>query len=240
MIDVKRQPWKPEEDSFLRDLVTETANPNWKDISRRVSEKFTQRSSKQCRDRYNNYLDPKIDTSSNVWSPEDDYVLAKMVLTYGNKWTAIAKLMPGKSENMVKNRWNSSLSKRAHYVGNMIIIDEHKGPGRTPKYPQREEPRQCYSVPLFPQSISQFSSGNNTIITHQPIDTSWRNVKGVQSFMPPNFPRFHQPDQATSQSPEIPNPTQPNPEQSAKPEQSDPNAPKYSVQSFLNSAKETN
>ncbi|EAX86377.1 Myb-like DNA-binding domain containing protein [Trichomonas vaginalis G3] len=199
MTDVReRQLWKPEEDSLLRDLVLNSKSINWKEIASKVSEKFSTRSSKQCRDRYNNYVNPKINASNNIWTPDDDFTLARLYFTYGSKWTTIAKSMPGKSENMVKNRWNSSLSKRTHLVGNIILIDDHKGPGRTPKNQPFQNQRQCYSVPLYPQvtsASSVYSSSNNTLISNQLIDSSWRNVEGVQSFMPPNFQRVRPPPQ---------------------------------------------
>ena len=67
------------------------------------------RTGKQCRERYKEYLDPNINKSE--WSVEEDNIITKLHEKYGNKWTTISRNMKGRSPNMIKNRWNSYLSK---------------------------------------------------------------------------------------------------------------------------------
>jgi hypothetical protein len=67
---------------------------------------------KQCRERYFNHLDPSIKKSE--WTPEEDQILEQSQARIGNKWCEIAKLLPGRSENSVKNRWNSAMRRKRH------------------------------------------------------------------------------------------------------------------------------
>lgn len=75
-----------------------------------ISEAFEgRRSVKQCRERWNNHLDPSL--LKTKWSDEDDQRLRELQSELGNSWTRIAANMPGRSENEVKNRWYSWIQK---------------------------------------------------------------------------------------------------------------------------------
>ena len=101
-------PWTPLEDSVLRQMVDEhgVGNVKWSVIAARL----TGRIGKQCRERWFNHLDPSI--NKGPWMPEEDVAMFGAQATMGNKWCEIAKLLPGRTENMVKNRWNSSARRK--------------------------------------------------------------------------------------------------------------------------------
>ena len=65
---------------------------------------------KQCRERWFNHLDPSI--KRGEWTTEEDKILFEAQRVCGNRWCEIAKLLPGRTENAVKNRFNSSARKR--------------------------------------------------------------------------------------------------------------------------------
>jgi len=75
-----------------------------------VSEQLATRSPKQCRERYVNHLDPSL--KKTPFDKIEDIQLLELQSKYGNSWTLIATMMPGRSENQVKNRWNSASYRR--------------------------------------------------------------------------------------------------------------------------------
>ena len=62
---------------------------------------------KQCRERWHNHLDPQI--TKKKWTLDEDKRLMNLFLTYGKKWSLIARQMPGRTDNTIKNRFNSAL-----------------------------------------------------------------------------------------------------------------------------------
>ena len=94
-----RVPFTPDEDLVLISLVPEYGTHRWAE----VAEFFPNRTARQCRNRYNNYLDPERDLSP--WTRDDDEKLKKLVYKFGPDWKAIAQLFPGRSYANVYNRF---------------------------------------------------------------------------------------------------------------------------------------
>jgi hypothetical protein len=68
------------------------------------------RTAKQCRERWHNHLNPSI--NRGPWSLEEDVTLVRKQLELGNRWADIARYLPGRTDTLVKNRWNTSLKCR--------------------------------------------------------------------------------------------------------------------------------
>ena len=101
--------WTREEDEAIINFVKENGTKNWA----KLADILPGRLGKQCRERWRNHLDPNVNRSP--WTPEEDQILIEMHEKLGNQWVKIAEKLNNRSDNCVKNRWNSTLKKQLLY-----------------------------------------------------------------------------------------------------------------------------
>ncbi|KAL2514452.1 myb domain protein 83 [Forsythia ovata] len=99
--------WSPEEDEKLMNYMLTNGQGCWSDIARNAG---LQRCGKSCRLRWINYLRP--DLKRGAFSPQEEELIIHLHSILGNRWSQIAARLPGRTDNEIKNFWNSTVKKR--------------------------------------------------------------------------------------------------------------------------------
>ncbi|KAE8728638.1 Transcription factor MYB39 [Hibiscus syriacus] len=109
---LKKGPWTPEEDQKLIDYIQKHGYGNWRTLPKNAG---LQRCGKSCRLRWTNYLRPDIKRGRFSFKEEETIIQLHSVL--GNKWSVIAARLPGRTDNEIKNYWNTHIRKRLLRMG---------------------------------------------------------------------------------------------------------------------------
>ncbi|CAL1406288.1 unnamed protein product [Linum trigynum] len=106
-VGVKKGPWTPEEDIMLVSYIQDHGPGNWRSVPTNTG---LLRCSKSCRLRWTNYLRPGIKRGN--FTPQEEKMIIHLQALLGNRWAAIASYLPQRTDNDIKNYWNTHLKKK--------------------------------------------------------------------------------------------------------------------------------
>ncbi|PUZ43517.1 hypothetical protein GQ55_8G016300 [Panicum hallii var. hallii] len=106
-VGIKKGPWTPEEDIILVSYIQEHGPGNWRSVPINTG---LMRCSKSCRLRWTNYLRPGIRRGN--FTPHEEGIIVHLQSLLGNRWAAIASYLPQRTDNDIKNYWNTHLKKK--------------------------------------------------------------------------------------------------------------------------------
>ncbi|KAF2284039.1 hypothetical protein GH714_018417 [Hevea brasiliensis] len=109
---LKKGPWTPEEDQKLVKYIQKHGHSSWRALPKLAG---LNRCGKSCRLRWTNYLRPDI--KRGKFSQEEEQTILNLHSVLGNKWSAIASHLPGRTDNEIKNFWNTHLKKKLIQMG---------------------------------------------------------------------------------------------------------------------------
>ncbi|XP_071698722.1 transcription factor MYB61-like [Rutidosis leptorrhynchoides] len=198
--------WSPEEDEKLIRHITKFGHGCWSSVPKLAG---LERCGKSCRLRWINYLRP--DLKRGTFSQQEEKLIIELHAVLGNKWSQIAAQLPGRTDNEIKNLWNSSIKKKLRQRGidpnthKLLseIKDEHNDKNSHSSYTLDEKPKPntiptiSRSYPLIensPPATHEFFL-NRFITTHETATKQPETHNHLSGFMPFNYSQQQQQQQ---------------------------------------------
>ncbi|PON67317.1 MYB transcription factor [Trema orientale] len=169
---VKKGPWTPEEDIILVSYIQEHGPGNWRAVPTNTG---LLRCSKSCRLRWTNYLRPGIKRGN--FTDHEEKMIIHLQALLGNRWAAIASYLPQRTDNDIKNYWNTYLKKKLSKLQAGLEGNSHSREGFSSSQPTMSrgqwERRLQTDIRMAKQALSEaLSPEKSTSLTDQKPSSS--------------------------------------------------------------------
>ncbi|XP_021276766.1 transcription factor MYB36 [Herrania umbratica] len=175
--NVKKGPWSPEEDAKLKAYIEKYGTGgNWIALPQKIGLK---RCGKSCRLRWLNYLRPNI--KHGGFSEEEDNIICSLYISIGSRWSIIAAQLPGRTDNDIKNYWNTKLKKK--------LLGRRKQSNINRLSSSNQDPNEANTA-----DDSQFSQGlSNSALERLQLHMQLQSLQNPFSFYnnPALWPKIH-------------------------------------------------
>lgn len=171
--DLVKGPWSKEEDEVIIELVKKYGPKKWSTIANHLPGRI----GKQCRERWHNHLNPNI--NKEAWTQDEELTLIRAHQIIGNKWAELTKFLPGRTDNAIKNHWNSSVKKKLDMYLASGLLSQFQGlplvnhpnqseASSTSKAQQSSEDNSVVKGGVEVEEASECSQGSNIASLSQP------------------------------------------------------------------------
>ncbi|CAH9088885.1 unnamed protein product [Cuscuta epithymum] len=166
-VEIRKGPWTMEEDLILINYISSHGEGVWNSLARSAGLK---RTGKSCRLRWLNYLRPDV-RRGNI-TPEEQLLIMELHAKWGNRWSKIAKHLPGRTDNEIKNFWRTRIQKHMKHQQDGAAEEDQcmmMTEAGAPHQPPPQQSFSCYDHQLRPQNnnddtacTSQASAGTSS------------------------------------------------------------------------------
>ncbi|KAI4350679.1 hypothetical protein L6164_005110 [Bauhinia variegata] len=157
--EVRKGPWTLEEDLILINYIANHGEGVWNSLAKAAGLK---RTGKSCRLRWLNYLRPDV-RRGNI-TPEEQLLIMELHAKWGNRWSKIAKHLPGRTDNEIKNYWRTRIQKHTKQAESFQQQSSETNDHQAASTSQmsalaaHHEPMETYSPPIFQGTLEPFPS----------------------------------------------------------------------------------
>lgn len=153
--DLRKGAWTAEEDEKLRKYIEAQGTGHWRSVGRKAG---LQRCGKSCRLRWTNYLRPDIKHGN--FSPEEEKLIVELHASFGSRWSLIAARLQGRTDNDIKNHWNTRLKKKLCDMGIDPVTHKPISEILMDLAGNHQAARRCFSDSLLSKAMRQCAKGH--------------------------------------------------------------------------------